>query len=303
MSGQRGNPDFSRQHKQGFPRNPNGQNGENNNFENLEKPEPVSSKNGSLPSTPDTTKYHNITVTATPGPREKEIVELFRKVQAQLRERAAIKEEKKIESLQGKGKENETVDSLLKLLKKHSVEQGKISHSNSSRGDLINSQPAPNGRLNVEKVSNSFKLATPAMDNPKLHSSPPFGRPVSKFQKKSPVPQVRLQPVYTRHDAHESLSGIKKESMIETHPDDIDLELNQEPELENLLSNMTIIHETASSDEENDESEIEEKNEPYRAEESDLSSLKLTELRALAKVQGLKGYSKLKKIELVKLLS
>ncbi|KAJ6953067.1 Rho-N domain-containing protein 1 [Populus alba x Populus x berolinensis] len=106
--GHRRNPDFSRQNRQGFSRNRNRQNEEGNGFENLDDSDLLTSKNGPLLSLSGTPKFQ---ATAAPGPREKEIVELFRKVQAQLRERAAVKEEKKVEASQGKGRENETVDS------------------------------------------------------------------------------------------------------------------------------------------------------------------------------------------------
>lgn len=43
--------------------------------------------------------------------------------------------------------------------------------------------------------------------------------------------------------------------------------------------------------------------ERIEVETSNLSRMKLTELRALARSRGVKGFSKLKKIELVKLLS
>ncbi|XWS36439.1 hypothetical protein CRYUN_Cryun20dG0086000 [Craigia yunnanensis] len=89
------------------------------NFENLDESEMLSSKNGPLLSLSGSTKFQ---ATAAPGPREKEIEQLFRKVQAQLRERAAAKEDKKTEASQGRGKESETVDSLLKLLRKHSAD-------------------------------------------------------------------------------------------------------------------------------------------------------------------------------------
>lgn len=90
--GHRRNPDFSRQNRQGFSRNRNRQNEEGNGFENLDESDLLTSKNGPLLSLSGTPKFQ---ATAAPGPREKEIVELFRKVQAQLRERAAVKEEKK----------------------------------------------------------------------------------------------------------------------------------------------------------------------------------------------------------------
>ncbi|CDP15721.1 unnamed protein product [Coffea canephora] len=117
-------PDFSRQNKHGFSRNRNRQNEDREGFDSLEESEMFSSKNGPLLTTSGIPRFQ---ATATPGPREKEIVELFRKVQAQLCERAAVKEERKIEESQRIGKEGETVGSLLKLLRKHSVQQGKRS--------------------------------------------------------------------------------------------------------------------------------------------------------------------------------
>jgi len=96
----RRNPDFSRQHT-GSSRGRNRQYHERENSDSFEETDHLPSKNGLLLSLSSNQRY---SATATPGRREKEIVELFRKVQAQLRESAAIKEEKKIEaSQQGQG--------------------------------------------------------------------------------------------------------------------------------------------------------------------------------------------------------
>ena len=84
--GHRRNPDFSRQNKQVS--------------RNLDDSDLLTSKNGSLLSFSGTPKFQ---ATAAPGPREEEIVELFKKVQTQLGERAAAKEDKKFEASQGKG--------------------------------------------------------------------------------------------------------------------------------------------------------------------------------------------------------
>lgn len=131
--GHRRNPDFSRPNKQ-VSRNRNKQ------------------KNGSLLSFSGTPKFQAI---ATTGLIEEEIVELFRKVQTQLRERAAAKEDKKVEASQGKGRENETVDSLLKLLRKHSTGQGKKINSNVSIGNFNLDQPE-NGAYKKAKSTSSF---------------------------------------------------------------------------------------------------------------------------------------------------
>ncbi|GMH20887.1 hypothetical protein Nepgr_022729 [Nepenthes gracilis] len=119
----RRNPEFPRQNRHGFSRNRNRQNEERDSSENGEESELLSMKNGPLLSLSHNNSRHQ--ATAAPGPREREIVELFRKVQAQLRERMAAKEERKVDTSRGQSKERETVDSLLKLLRKHSIEHGK----------------------------------------------------------------------------------------------------------------------------------------------------------------------------------
>ncbi|KAE8673111.1 mitochondrial inner membrane protease subunit 1-like isoform X1 [Hibiscus syriacus] len=118
-------------------------------IENLDESEMISSKYGPIFSLSGSPKFQ---ATAAPGPREEEIVEHFRKVQTELRERAAVKEEKKSEASQGKSKESETVDSLLKLLRKHSVEQGK---KNNSR-DLNLDNPEVNGSYSEDQSSSFF---------------------------------------------------------------------------------------------------------------------------------------------------
>ncbi|KAF3436144.1 hypothetical protein FNV43_RR23236 [Rhamnella rubrinervis] len=318
--GYRRNPDFSRQNRNGFSRGRNRQKDERESFENLEESQILSSKNGPFLSLSNSPKFQAM---AAPGPREKEIVELFRKVQAQLRERAAVKEEKRTEGMQGKSKENETVDSLLKLLRKHS-EQAKRSSSGGSSKDFVLDQPEQNGHYNRVKNTSSFDPDSNLKDDTQEPAAS-FSRPVSNFQRKSPVPRLKYQPVYSNKDTvnselHVNTSWKRKknqseavstpESELESEPEpepeleaeldhyiEPEPELNPEPELVQLLENESLVIDNAHDDD--DENEDEEQVIEHR----DLSGWKLTELRALAKSRGLKGFSKMKKGDLVDLLS
>ncbi|WOL11098.1 SAP-like protein BP-73 [Canna indica] len=288
------NPDFSRQQK-GSSRGRNRQYQEPEQPESAEELDFVSSKNGSLFSLSSNSKP---LATATPGQREKEIVELFRKVQAQLRERAAIKEDKKIEtSQQGQG-ERGTVDSLLKLLRKHSVSQKKKS--------------SPEDEFSVDQLEKSetfedeqnLNIFGPDDSKPEESHEPgplPATRPASNFRRKSPVPRMKFQAVFSAEEDTKTApsksrgrrkKNANKESEAALQVDSVVLDGQDELTLDNPL-------EASGSDE-----TAEELKESSAADISpDLSSLKLSELRDLAKSRGVKGYSKLKKKELVELLS
>ncbi|GAV83592.1 Rho_N domain-containing protein [Cephalotus follicularis] len=314
-SGPRRNPDFPRQNKNGFSRGRNRQNEEKDSFVNLDDSELLSSKNGPILSLSSTPKYQ---ATAVPGPREKEIVELFRKVQAQLRERASVKEDKKIEALQGKGKESETVDSLLKLLRKHSVEQGKRKGSSVSNGDFNLDQPVQNGPFYEEK-SSSILGSSGRVRDAQEPNAPSLTRPPSDFRRKSPVPNVKYQPVYPGEDTVNSVSYLnssekRKKNQVKILPDPVaELVSEPEPMVEPELMFKTepiIADEDVFGDGADDESSDiddslsdEDVNKQELIQDKDLSALKLTELKALAKSRGLKGFSKKKKGELVELLS
>ncbi|KAG5250463.1 rho-N domain-containing protein [Salix suchowensis] len=289
--GHRRNPDFSRQNKQGFSRNRNRQNEERNSFENLDESDLLTSKNGPLLSLSGTPKFQ---ATATPGPREKEIVELFRKVQAQL-------------PSQGKGRENETVDSLLKLLRKHSVEQGKKKTSNISSGDLNLDQPE-NGTYKKDK-STSFFDSSKKERNDVLEPITTFTRPPSNFRRKSPVPQVKFQPIYSNEDPVNSTSQLNLNDTtqeLELDPEsdttqglELDPELVAEHELDSELEPEPSFPGVDVFDElsEGESSDMD------NVDEDGFEFLKLPELRALAKSRSVKGFSKMKKGDLVELLS
>ncbi|KAK6937768.1 Rho termination factor, N-terminal [Dillenia turbinata] len=316
-SGHKRNQDFPRQHKQGFSRGRNRQNEERDNYDNFDDSELFSSKNGPLLSLSNGPKFQ---ATAIPGPREKEIVELFRKVQAQLRERAALKEEQKHEAKQGQGKESETVDSLLKLLRKHSVEQGRRRTSSGSSRDVIAYQPEQNGAFREEKrtsFSDSNRIVRDEAQEPRV-SSP--SRPRSKFRRKSPVPPGKYQHVYSTEGSVNSTShlnsgGNRETSFIETlpvsGPEDFvesqsapEPEGELQPELEPSFSDEPVLDEMSEFEPSDTDEAYNDANEEDEEgiQQTDLSAMKLADLRLLAKSRGLKRFSKLKKQELVELL-
>ncbi|KAE8679641.1 rho-N domain-containing protein 1 [Hibiscus syriacus] len=303
-SGHRRNNDFSRQ-RHGFRGRK--QNEERENLEDLDGSEMISSRNGPLLSLSGSPKFQ---ATAAPGPREKEIVELFRKVQAKLREKAAVKEDKKTEASQGKNKESERVDSLLKLLRKHSVEQGK---KNNSR-DLNLDNPEVNGSSGEDKSSSFFGSNDRARSETKKSYAPSLSRPASNFRRKSPVPQMKFQTISSGEDIVNSVvhvnSDRKRNLSSELHPaadhvHEIDEELDSESEPELELEPESVYQESDVLDDllEDESSDVDEEDREQHTEHEDLSALKLPELRVLAKSRGLKGFSKMKKGDLVSLLS
>ncbi|KAF3791259.1 SAP-like protein [Nymphaea thermarum] len=374
--GQQRNPDFSRQNKQGpgFSRNRSRPNHDRDEPEKLEETDFLSSKNGPLFSTSSSPRFQ---ATAAPGPREKEIVELFRKVQAQLRERAAVKEEKKNEAAKGQV-DRGSVDSLLKLLRKHSFEQG----TRQSSDDVNLQQPERTGPLEREPKSSYFGSNSKSLEQSQGPKSTNFSRPPSDFRRKSPVPRVKYQPVYSANpsgteDSTPKRQGRRKKKIMEPEAED-DLLPTSNEELDDISGSLSSesyelddeIHEPddgeisapimdyqpvysadlmipensspkrrgrqkmnvreaetvhdfsptsskelesvsgslSSEPEEPEESEgdISETDDMLSAksisEPADLSSMKLPDLKALAKSRGVKGVSKLKKAELLKLL-
>ncbi|KAE9589908.1 hypothetical protein Lal_00037637 [Lupinus albus] len=328
----RKNPDFSRQNKHGSSRSRNRHNESRDSFENFEE-DMLSLKNGPLVSLSTSGKSQ---ATAVPGPREKEIVELFRKVQAKLRERAATKEEKKVEAPQGRGKENGTVDSLLKLLKKHSNEQQKKSSGRGRGKDFSLDGSQESSQYDDGRRTKFYDLDNAPKDKSQESSISSVTRPRSSFQRRSPVPRVRHQSVsdneedtnvvppssevrVNNHDQRDlkldhkvepsSELNIDHELEPDSEPDlDHESENDSEPDLvpkDNLFFPDMPIGELTDDDSHYSEQTYEEEHaeEQLVVQHEDLSALKLSELRAIAKSRGLKGFSKLKKDDLRELLT
>lgn len=225
------------------------------------------------------------------------------------------------------GKESDTVDSLLKLLRKHSVEQSKRnSRSNGSNKDLMLDQQVQNDSYNGRKSTIYYNSNNGLKDEAQERNGTFLGRPVSNFQRKSPIPRVKYQPIYSgvetintmphvnsseKGDDNRIEKGLKPEQELEqeleAEPEpepELELELEPEPKpkatfLDSRLANFSEGESSDADEPFNDENGVlQPKNE-----HGDLSTLKLPELRALAKSLGLRGYSKMKKSELVELLS
>uniref|UniRef100_A0A2P2JR51 Rho termination factor-like N-terminal domain-containing protein n=1 Tax=Rhizophora mucronata TaxID=61149 RepID=A0A2P2JR51_RHIMU len=305
---QRRNADFSRQNKHVFSRNRNRQNELRESFENVDEYDLLSSKNGPLLSLSNPQKSQ---ATAVPGQKEKEIVELFRKVQAQLRERAAAKEDNKVEASQEKGKQSETVDSLLKLLRKHSIDQGKKKTRQASGQDNDLGQNVPYAD---DKSKNFGNLNDRARNDVLDPSSFSPTRPQSNFQRKSPIPQVKMQPIYVTDDPVNSTSQLKlngdKRQQFERCPDPADLDKSGQAEAPELkmepgssFVDDNLFDELSENESLEDDNVEEDSGEESLNEQGDFSSLKLSELRTLAKSHGIKGFSKMKKADLVELLN
>ncbi|GMI66440.1 Rho-N 1 [Hibiscus trionum] len=288
--GHRRSLDFSRQ-RHGF-QGRNRQNEDKDSFENLDDSELLSSKSVPFLSLSDSTKFQ---ATAAPAPREQEVVELLKKVQAKLQERAAAKGDK-TEAFQRKSKESETVNSLLKLLRKHSVEQGKKKDGNNNSSDLNSDHPVVNGPSNEDKSSSFFG----SNDRVRIEdSAPTLSRPASNFRRKSPVPRLKYQQVYSSEETANSDLSLAESPPAPYHVPELEAELEPESEPESILQEPNMLDELSDNESLNVDTDETEQ----QIEHEDLSALKLPELRALAKSRGLKGFTKMKKGELVVLLS
>ncbi|KAL6516175.1 hypothetical protein OROGR_019480 [Orobanche gracilis] len=291
-----------------FSRNRNNRyNEERDGYEDLEESDSFSNRKGPLRSFPPNQKSQT---TATPGPREKEIVELFKKVQAQLRERAAVKEEgKKVENCKGKSKESETVNSLLKLLRKHLVQQGKQSNISVDNNDFIPDQLEKVGASTEEKSTNISVSTNHVKHEDGLQESRRrnLSRPKSSFHKKSPVPEIKFQPIYPEGNVpHENPYSGNNQASLEPEAVDVEeVESDSDSDVNSLFSqgndSCEISEDEISELYENEPDASAQNQNPCEA--GDLGGMKLPELRAVAKSRGMKGYSKLKKRELIELLS
>ncbi|XP_056862403.1 rho-N domain-containing protein 1, chloroplastic-like, partial [Raphanus sativus] len=244
---------------------------------------------------------------------------LKKRVQAQLRARAAAKKEDKKteEASKGQGgKETETVDFLLKLLRKHSGEQSKKNVSNfDSEKQLQGDDDDDDDAERQVHSSNHFDSRN------RDHNATRFTRPASSFRRNSPVPRHKPQSSYSSEAIFDEASSYsvtwtqKKDQVDSRDEPEYEPEPVYEPESEPGLALLesepklkpesfyheededhdVIVDELAGDDESINAEEETEKDE-------DLSALKLIELRAIAKSRGLKGISKMKKAELLNLL-
>ncbi|KAG8051111.1 hypothetical protein GUJ93_ZPchr0009g1693 [Zizania palustris] len=319
------NSDITRQQKGGSPRRKSKPYQEKDDSQNISDfdTDTIPSKNGPPISLASNSRPQ---ATSVPGEREKEIVELFKRVQAQLRARGKGREEKKPEPAKAQG-ERGSVDSLLNLLRKHSVDQRR--KSSDEKEQSIDQTRRSNDSGNKQK-SSIFIKNDAQEEHKKAH--PVFKRPPSNFRRRSPVPVVMLHPV-TNTDVDQVVNNIndaveEANATLEKKAaaDEADSVPTYEPDSVIPPEDLSLDALDLISDDESDDLDTDEPSREYHEPSlqtshapiidespdtsleapigrSDISTLKVTELRELAKSQGIKGYSKMKKNDLVEMLS
>ncbi|KAJ4825888.1 hypothetical protein Tsubulata_016106 [Turnera subulata] len=317
-SGHGRNSDFRKQNRQNF-RNRNRHNENGDSFGKLDESSESTSKNEPVAYLSESPNFQ---ATASPGPMENETLRRLRNVQKHFQEKGAVKTDKKVKASQEKGKEEKIdIRSLLEVLKKHNSD---AKNSRNSSTDQVR----PNGFFKKNKITSFLDSREGGTNSvPQPNSSSP-ARPPSNFRRRSPIPHLKFQPNYSSEDSVNSApysnSSDESKQQLEMPAQLSELETEElKPELESSFDNLVMFNEPYEDIDQNYENqeETEEEdlkfNEPYggkalnidqgyenqqQMEEEDLSSMKVAELRELAKSRGLKGYSKMKKIDLVELL-
>ncbi|KAG5401204.1 hypothetical protein IGI04_015811 [Brassica rapa subsp. trilocularis] len=321
--GYRRNPDFSRLNKHGINRQSEDRDGFDGDNSDM-----LSSRNGSLLSLSNSPKFQ---ATSSPGPREKEIVELFRKVQAQLRARAAAKREDKKaqeeeEASKGRGKEKSTRESRAKKLTVLTAMEtvryeeimwtgGKIAAEEtlSSHGPKIimhhhHHHPLP-GQRQASEESRQYQdlnllLLLILMRQLLMRQASSYS--VTWTHKKDTAeshdePEDELQAeIAPEYDEHAPEYESEPDPVAAILEPESDLHLDASSFYQEEEHNVTL---DALSEEEESLDDADEEVEEEAVKDEDLSTLKLMELRGIAKSRGLKGFSKMKKAQLVELLS
>ncbi|WVZ73215.1 hypothetical protein U9M48_021555 [Paspalum notatum var. saurae] len=258
--------------------------------------------------------------TSAPGEREKEIVELFKRVQAQLRARGKSREDKKPEPAKVQG---ERGSETLSGPKKSSDDKEQNFDLTRRSSDCGNRQ-------------GSTMVGTKSDTQEEQKQPPPaaFKMPASNFRRRSTVLGVKFQPV-TSADTDANRKSIAnniadavqnaKTSLDERTATDEPADTVSPYEPDSVIEPENISLDDLAGVVDDDESDADEPDEECLELEpsleiadatdtdglhdngatasSDLSSLKVAELRELAKSRGLKGYSKMKENELIEVLS
>lgn len=180
-----------------------------------------------------------------------------------------INEEKSMSSFDSSNL-GEQESSFLNLLNRHDAQMGKNSGGNGSSKDSTLDHSAQNGSVNKEKSTASFDS-----NDFVQRESPTLSRPVSNFRRRSPIPRVKFELIRSNTDLN--LDGQRESTLLEH-------------EKREDSSDFVVGY---------GRNEAEQKS----TAEDDLSAMKLPELKALAKSRGMKGLSRLRKHQLLELLS
>lgn len=238
--------------------------------------------------------------TASPGQRDEEILKLFRKIQMQLQ--AAAKKGKKSEASQQRQSDRATVDSLVKLLRKHSMDQKSSPKEHFSTKLLARSNTlADEQKLNLFSPDGTKLKEEPALD-PGFPDPVSSTRPATNFRRKSPVPRMNCKAVsfeegINRPPTNSQANRKKKSDII---VDESETSPHADVGVLDYLG-QSLLDDQFDPSPSNETAEVITESSALKI-SSDLASLKLSELRNLAKSRGLRGYSKLKKGELLELL-
>eukprot|EP01018_Ginkgo_biloba_P030545 Gb_41693 [translate_table: standard] len=239
---------------------------------------------------------------STSASSESDIVALFMKVKSQPKEARQVKDKDQRVHLQA-AKPKGTADSVLKVLQRYSYQgdlknKSSLQHPTSCEDGISTVQTSTSESISESQHLKSVVTSTNSLEESSQTNELSFKRLPSNFVRRSPIiaSVVRQQDQLASASSPAEGKGFEDASFKLGHGDKNQRDSSLHYSVPKIPESTTSVNTRES------ESSTTVQVVSSLIEQMDLSTLRLPEMRIIAKSRGLKGYSKLKKADLLELL-